>query len=296
MFKNHYFQMAWPHAVAVAVLIAISAFYFSPIMKGYDLEQGDIVQWKGMSQELMNYRMLHDEEGLWTNSMFGGMPGYQISTEHNANILRPILLFLRLGLPGAIGTLFLCFIGYYILGLCLRLGPWYSLIGATAFGLATINILFLGAGHTGKVTAIAFMAPTLGGVILALRGQRMLGSAVFMLFLGLNIAANHLQMTYYLAFLLAAVVLGEGIRLALEKKVKDFLITSGFLTIATVASVLPSASNLMATQEYGEYTTRGSSELTIKPEEGGNTEQVGLSGSYILDYNYASGEQWGIPR
>jgi hypothetical protein len=294
MLKNPYFQLAWPHAIAVAVLIAISAFYFSPIMKGYDLEQSDIVQWKGMSQELMNYRMLHDEEGLWTNSMFGGMPGYQVSTEHNANILRPILLFFRLGLPGAIGTLFLCFIGYYILGLCLRLGPWYSLIGSVAFGLATINILYLGAGHTGKVTAIAFMAPTLGGLILALRGNRILGSAVFMLFLGLNIAANHLQMTYYLAFLLVAVAVGEGVKFVLNKKFKELAITAGFLGLATVAAVLPSASNLMATQEYGEYTTRGSSELTIKPESGGNTEQEGLSGSYILDYNYASGEQWGI--
>ncbi|MFM7769057.1 MAG: hypothetical protein ACKO8Q_00690, partial [Bacteroidota bacterium] len=268
MLKNSYFQNIWPHAVAIGVLIAISAFYFSPLLKGFDLEQSDIVQWRGMSQELQNYRLLNEEEGLWTNSMFGGMPGYQISTEHDSNILRPILLFFRLGLPGAIGTLFLCFIGYYILGLCLRLGPWYSLIGAIAFGLATINILYLGAGHTGKVTSIAFMAPALGGFVLALRGNRILGSAIFMLFLGLNIAANHLQMTYYLAFLLVSVAVGEGVRLILAKEFKNLILTYGFLLVGALAAILPSASNLMATQEYGEYTTRGKSELTLKPESG----------------------------
>jgi hypothetical protein len=247
-----------------------------------------------MSQELSNYRELHNEEALWSNSMFGGMPAYQVSTEHNANLLRPILLTLRLGLPGAIGTLFLCFLGYYILGLCLRLGPWYSLVGAVAFGFATINILYLGAGHTGKVTSIAFLAPALGGFILAFRGRAYLGGAIFMLFLGLNIAANHLQMTYYLAFLLVAVALGESIRLAVAKQFKALGMSLAVLAVASVVAVLPSASNLMTTFEYSKYTTRGSSDLTLKPKESSNIEQEGLSGSYILDYNFASGEQWSL--
>jgi hypothetical protein len=226
--------------------------------------------------------------------MFGGMPAYQVSTEHNANLLRPILLTLRLGLPGAIGTLFLCFLGYYILGLCLRLGPWYSLVGAVAFGFATINILYLGAGHTGKVTSIAFLAPALGGFILAFRGRAYLGGAIFMLFLGLNIAANHLQMTYYLAFLLVAVALGESIRLVIAKQFKALGMSLAVLAVASVVAVLPSASNLMTTYEYSKYTTRGSSDLTLKPKESSNIEQEGLSGSYILDYNFASGEQWSL--
>lgn len=286
--------MSWPHAVAILSLVILASVYFSPLWQGYDLDQHDIVQWRGMSQELSNYRELHNEEALWTNSMFGGMPSYQVSTEHNANLLRPILLVLRLGLPGAIGTLFLCFLGYYILGLCLRLGPWYSLVGAVAFGFATINILYLGAGHTGKVTSIAFLAPALGGFILAFRGRAYLGGAIFMLFLGLNIAANHLQMTYYLAFLLAAVAIGETIRLALAKEFKSLGMSLAVLAVASIVAVLPSASNLMTTYEYSKYTTRGSSDLTLKPKETSNIEQEGLSGSYILDYNFASGEQWSL--
>ncbi len=291
---NKFLKLSWPHAVAILSLVILSSAYFSPLWQGYDLDQNDIVQWRGMSQELSNYRQLHNEEALWSNSMFGGMPAYQVSTEHNANLLRPILLTLRLGLPGAIGTLFLCFLGYYILGLCLRLGPWYSLVGAVAFGFATINILYLGAGHTGKVTAIAFLAPALGGFILAFRGRAYLGGAIFMLFLGLNIAANHLQMTYYLAFLLVAVALGESIRLLITKQFKALGMSLAVLAVASLVAVLPSASNLMTTYEYSKYTTRGSSDLTLKPKESSNIEQEGLSGSYILDYNFASGEQWSL--
>ena len=291
---NKFLKLSWPHAVAILSLVILSSVYFSPLWQGYDLDQNDIVQWRGMSQELSNYRELHNEEALWSNSMFGGMPAYQVSTEHNANLLRPILLVLRLGLPGAIGTLFLCFLGYYILGLCLRLGPWYSLVGAIAFGFATITILYLGAGHTGKVTSIAFLAPTLGGFILAFRGRAYLGGAIFMLFLGLNIAANHLQMTYYLAFLLVAVAVGESIRLVLAKQFKALGMSLAVLAVASVVAVLPSASNLMTTFEYSKYTTRGSSDLTLKPKESSNIEQEGLSGSYILDYNFASGEQWSL--
>lgn len=289
-----FLKLSWPHAVAILTLVILASVYFSPLWQGYDLNQPDIVQWRGMSQELSNYRELHNEEALWSNSMFGGMPAYQVSTEHNANLLRPILLTLRLGLPGAIGTLFLCFLGYYILGLCLRLGPWYSLVGAVAFGFATINILYLGAGHTGKVTSIAFLAPALGGFILAFRGRAYLGGAIFMLFLGLNIAANHLQMTYYLAFLLIAVAIGESVRLAVGKQFKALIMSLAVLAVASIVAILPSASNLMTTYEYSKYTTRGSSELTLKPKESSNIEQEGLSGSYILDYNFASGEQWSL--
>jgi hypothetical protein len=291
---NKFLKLSWPHAVAILSLVILSSVYFSPLWQGYDLDQNDIVQWRGMSQELSNYRELHNEEALWSNSMFGGMPAYQVSTEHNANLLRPILLVLRLGLPGAIGTLFLCFLGYYILGLCLRLGPWYSLVGAVAFGFATITILYLGAGHTGKVTSIAFLAPALGGFILAFRGRAYLGGAIFMLFLGLNIAANHLQMTYYLAFLLIAVAIGESVRMIVAKQFKSLAMSLSVLAIASIVAVLPSASNLMTTFEYSKYTTRGSSDLTLKPKESSNIEQEGLSGSYILDYNFASGEQWSL--
>jgi len=192
--------------------------------------------------------------------------------------------------------MFLCMLGFYIFALCLRIRPWLAIAGGAAFGLATINILYLGAGHTGKVHAIAYMAPTLGAMILAFRGRALLGAALFALFLGLNIYANHLQMTYYLIFMVGLVGLGELVRLLVAKQVMTTVKVGGFLVAGVVLALLPNLSNLMATYEYSKYTTRGTTELTIKAtgEEKSEAEKTGLEESYILQYNYAKGEQWSM--
>jgi len=285
-----------PHAVALALFVILASAYFSPVWKGYELRQGDIDHWRGMSKEIADYRLLNEQEPLWTNSMFGGMPAYQISTEHSSNLLRPVMLVFRLGLPGPVGTLFLAMLGFYIFALCLRINPWLSIAGAVAFGFSTINILYLGAGHTAKVSAIALMPPVLGGLILAFRGKALLGASIFMLFLGLQITANHLQMTYYLAILCGAVGLSEIIRLMVGGSFKTAIQSSALLAVGAIVAVLPAMSNLLTTAEYGKYTTRGESELTITPEgeEREESDKVGLDGSYILDYNFARGEQWSL--
>lgn len=285
-----------PHVVAILLFVAISSAFFSPLWSGYELRQGDIDNWRGMSQEANNFRALENDEALWTNSMFAGMPAYQISVVHSNNFLRFVDNVLRLGLPRPVGTMFLCMIGFYIFALCLRIRPWLAIAGGAVFGLATINVLYLGAGHTGKVHAIAYMAPTLGAMILAFRGRAILGAALFALFLGLNIYANHLQMTYYLIFLVGLVGLGEMVRLLVAKQAMSVLKVGAFLIGAGVLALLPNLSNLMATYEYSKYTTRGATELTIKAsgEEKSEAEKTGLEESYILQYNYAKGEQWSM--
>jgi hypothetical protein len=285
-----------PHAVAILLFVALSSAFFSPLWKGYELRQGDIDNWRGMSQEANNFRALENDEALWTNSMFAGMPAYQISVVHTNNFLRIVDNVLRLGLPRPVGTMFLCMLGFYIFALCMRIRPWLAIAGGAAFGLATINILYLGAGHTGKVHAIAYMAPTLGAMILAFRSRALLGATLFALFLGLNIYANHLQMTYYLVFIVGLVGLGEMIRLIIGKEIGTVVKVSAFLIAGGVLALLPNLSNLLATYEYSKYTTRGETELTIKAsgEEKSQAEKTGLEESYILQYNYAKGEQWSM--
>lgn len=286
------FKKLVPHLVAIAVFLALSMLYFSPIFDGYRLKQSDITQFRGMEKEIADYRMLHDDEALWTNSMFGGMPAYQISVVHSSNWLSYIDRFIRLGLPGPVGLLFVSMLGFYIFALCLRIKPWLGIIGAIAFGFSTITILYLGAGHVTKVKAITYMAPALGGLILAFRGKWLLGSAVFGLFFALNLSANHLQMTYYLAFLLGAVALGEGVRMLIAKQFKPLALVFAGLSLATVLAILPSIGNLWTTYEYSKYTTRGSSELTLKPkgEQASNLEKEGLATDYILEYNFGKME------
>jgi hypothetical protein len=283
-----------PHLVAIFIFIVFSSVYFSPLFNDYSLKQGDIKQFQGMSKEIVDYRIQNGKEPLWTNAMFSGMPAYQISVLHENNYLIKVdkLLKLDFALPRPVGLLFLAMLGFYIFALCLRVNPWLGIIGAIAFGFSTINILYIGAGHMTKVNAIAYMAPALGGLILAFRGKWLLGSVIFALFFGLNLTANHLQMTYYLVFLLFAVAVAEGIRMLIEKKYLELGKVIGALAIGGIVSILPSLSNLQTTLEYSKFTTRGATDLTIEPkgEAKKQAKKEGLDEDYILEYNYGKRE------
>ncbi|MFY7669015.1 MAG: YfhO family protein [Crocinitomicaceae bacterium] len=291
---NEKIKLLIPHVAALIIFIVFSSVYFSPLFNGFNLKQNDIKQFQGMSKEIVDYRIQNEKEPLWTNSMFSGMPAYQISVIHQNNYLIKVdrLLQLNFALPRPVGLMFLAMLGFYIFALCLRVNPWLGIVGAIAFGFSTINILYIGAGHMTKVNAIAYMAPALGGLILAFRGKWLLGSVIFALFFGLNLTANHLQMTYYLVFLLFAVALAEGIRLLIEKNYLDLGKAVGGLAIGGVLGLLPSFSNLQTTLEYSKYTTRGATDLTIEPK--GQTKKQskkeGLDVDYILEYNYGKGE------
>jgi hypothetical protein len=280
-----------PHLVAIVLFVVLPSIYFSPLYDGYALKQSDIRQFQGMSKEIFDYKLTHDgQQPSWTNAMFSGMPTYQISADQSANWLTKADQLIKLGLPRPVGILFVSMLGFYILGLCLRINPWLAMIGALGYGFSTVNILYLGAGHMSKVNAIAYMAPALGGLLLAFRGRWLLGSAVFALFLGLNITANHLQMTYYLGFILGAVALAEVIRLALAKNWKPLGLAIGGLAFASVLAVMSNANLLMTTLEYSKFTTRGTTELTIKPKTGSLQAKEGLDKDYILEYNYGKRE------
>ena len=281
-----------PHGIAVLVFITFAMVYFSPLFTGYNLIQSDVKQFKGMSKEIVDQRVMEDTDPLWTNSMFGGMPAYQISVLHSNNYINTVDQILKIGLPRPAGILFIAMLGFYILLMCLRINPWLAIAGAVAFGFSTINILYIGAGHMSKVNAIAYMAPALGGMILAFRGKWLLGSVVFALFLSLNLSANHLQMTYYLLFLLSFVAVGEITRIVIAKESKSLLSILGALFMGGLIAVLPSMSNILTTQEYSQYSTRGTTDLTITPDgkEINSSKKSGLDTDYILEYNYGEGE------
>ena len=281
-----------PHGVALMIFVVFASVYFSPLFTGYNLIQNDINQFKGMSKEIVDQRVMNETDPLWTNSMFGGMPAYQISVLHSNNYLNTIDQILKLGLPRPAGILFIAMLGFYILLMCLRVNPWLAIAGAVAFGFSTINILYIGAGHMSKVNAIAYMAPALGGMLLAFRGKWLLGSAIFALFLSLNLSANHLQMTYYLMFIMAFVALGEITRVIISKNYRSLLFPLVALFVGVIVAILPSMSNIMTTQEYSQYSTRGTTDLTIEPggEKINSSKKSGLDTDYILQYNYGEGE------
>ncbi len=278
-------------AVAVICFIIITAVFFKPLVfDGKRVKQGDIEHHEGMSKEISDFRAKNGREPLWTNSMFGGMPAYQISVAYPSNYLNPfqkaIATVTRIPFP--VTAILMCMIGFYFLMITMKVDPWVSIAGAIAFGLTSYMITLVPAGHNSKMYAISYMAPVVMGVLLAYRGRLWLGGALTALALALEINSNHLQITYYLLILLVFIGLGENIRLWMENKKKHIVVANAILAVAVVLAILPNISNLWLTQEYGKYTTRGPSELTIDKEEHNKTD--GLSIDYATQWCYMKGE------
>jgi hypothetical protein len=279
-----------PYGIAVLVFFAITFFFFKPVFNNKVLLQGDIIQHKGMSKEIADFRVTNGNEPLWTNTLFAGMPAYQISTLYPGNWLGKIDAVFKLFIPLPAGYFFLYFIGFFILLLCLDVNPWLSLIGAVAYGLSSYFLIILEAGHNSKANALGYLPALVGGILLLFRGRYWLGFGVTTLFTAMELNCNHVQITYYGYILIGFIVAGYFITSLKEKQLANFFKAVAFVAIASIIGILPNTASLMATNEYGKYTTRGNSELTINSQLQSNAGNK-TSG---LDRNYATGWSYGI--
>ncbi|MEB2340846.1 MAG: hypothetical protein OZ932_02425 [Flavobacteriia bacterium] len=282
-----------PVLAAVATFFVLSLVYFSPVLEGMRLKQHDILQFKGMAQEMQEHREAYNgEEPLWTGSMFSGMPAYQIGVKWPANALDWVEAALHGFLPRPASFVFLYLVGMFILLLCLRVDPWLSLVGAVAYAFSSYFLIIIEAGHNSKATAVGYMPMVLGGLYVLLRGRKFLGAALFALFLALQVHANHLQITYYLAMVLVFFGLAELWRAVRERKLGDFG-ARAMLGVAGIAfAVLCNLGLLWSTWEYGKYTTRGKSELTINPQGQPDVANKtgGLDRDYVTHWSYGKEE------
>jgi hypothetical protein len=285
MKKINFNQLA-PYLAAIVIFITIIFVYFNPLLEGKKIKQHDIAQWKGMSKEIVDFRAKTGEEPLWTNSMFGGMPAYQISVQYKANLVRYIDDVFKLGLPHPAGLVFLYFIGFLILMLVLGIDPWLSIAGAIAFAFSSYFFIILEAGHNSKAHAIGYMAPALAGIILAYRGKYLLGGILTALFLSLELYTNHVQITYYLGLIIVAYGISEFIFHLQEKKLKSFFISSVIVIAAGLIALGTSITSILATNEYGKETIRGKTELTTEKEN----RTSGLDKTYATGWSYGVGE------
>jgi len=252
-----------PHAAAVVIFAIITLIYFKPLLGGKELRQDDISRHKGMSKEIADYRNVNHSEPLWTNSMFGGMPAYQISTLYPGNWIGKLDNAFKLFIPLPAGYLFLYCLGFFILLLCFEVNPWLSLIGGTAYGLSSYFLIILEAGHNSKANALGYLPALIGGVVLLFRGKHWLGLALTTLFTAMELNCNHVQISYYGYILLAFIIAGYFIQAVKQKQFGNFFKAFAFFLIASMIGALPNAGNLLTTNEYGKYSTRGKSELTI---------------------------------
>ncbi|MHC1774812.1 MAG: YfhO family protein [Lentimicrobium sp.] len=288
--KNINFRQFIPHITAIAVFLIITMGYFSPLLEGKKLKQSDITQWKGMSKEITDYRAETGKEALWTNSMFGGMPAYQISVEYKANLMRYFDKLLMLGLPHPAGLVFLYFIGFFILLLVMKVDPWLAIAGSIAFAFSSYFLIILEAGHNSKAHAIGYMAPVIAGIILTYRGKLLAGSLLTALFLSLELRANHLQITYYLMLLVIMFGVVQLVEAIKNKTYPLFFKATGILIIAALFSVATNITNIWSTWEYGKETIRGKTELTSDKEN----RTTGLDKDYATQWSYGTGESFSL--
>ncbi|MFP4846858.1 hypothetical protein [Winogradskyella sp. PE311] len=287
------FKRFLPHVLVILGFVALSLAYFSPVLQGKKIFQSDIMHYIGMAEQQKDFAKETGEETYWTNSAFGGMPTYQLGAKYPHNYIKKLDLALRF-LPRPADYLFLYFIGFYILLLSLKVDFKLAALGALAFGFSTYLIIILGVGHNSKAHAIAYMPMVLAGILLTFRKKYILGFLLTIVALGLEIVANHFQMTYYL--LLLVIVLGLVYLLDAYKKklLPHFFKSVGLLSVAAIIAVGLNATNIMATQEYVKESTRGKSELTINIDGSEKEASSGLNKEYITEYSYGITETFNL--
>ena len=284
------FKKFLPHLIAIIVFYIITIGYFSPIfMDGMALPQGDMMSVEGMTKEVIDFQKETGEYSGWMNSMFSGMPTETLYGDPGFNIFHQLTYFLRGGLDyNHAGVLFSYLIGFYIFMLCIGASPWLSILGALAFSLASYNIIIIEAGHVTKGYAMAYVAPMIGGILLTFRKKYLLGGIITLLFVGMEIASSHIQITYYA--MLAVAVLGIAYffhYLLKEKDMLSFGKAAGVLILAAGLAVLPNLGNLLPTYEYSKDTMRGGSELTIVPKSKANEDKTPHDAGLEIDYAYS---------
>ena len=284
-------------AGSLILFIAIALIYTNPVFQGKEIIQHDIVQYKGGAKELLDYRAKHGEETYWSDAMFGGMPTYQIGAQFRGDIIKHVDNALNF-LPKPANYLFLLFAGFFLLGMTAVRNWKYALLGATFFGLSTYFYIIISAGHNGKVHTIAYFAPLLAGILLVyIRKKYLLGFAVTALFMGLQIAANHFQMTYYLFIGIGFLFLSELIRVLLKKSDwKHFGISSGVLALAFLLGIGMNSQRLLANREYAEETVRG--KQILEDEKQNHASKDGMNRDAMLMWSYGKLETLNlfIPR
>ena len=280
------FKKFSPHLIVILFFVAISFTYFSPVLQGKLLNMADITHHKGMSKEVTDFREATGGEALWTNSMFSGMPAYQISTRSNGNLIQYVAKTISLGIPRPANLLFLYLLGFYLLLLSLKVDYRLSAAGAIAFAFSSYFFIIIMAGHMTKALAIAYLPMVVAAVLYTYRGRMLLGGVLTALTVALELYANHLQITYYLVLMLILIGLVQFIKDFKANNLMDFSKRSGVLILAALLASATAVTRLSTTMEYGTESTRGKSELTNNLDN----KTSGLDKDYATSWSYGIAE------
>lgn len=280
----------------IIIAVIAFAFFYPDASQGNELRQHDMQQGTAIGQEAKAYAEATGEVSRWTNSLFSGMPTFQISPSYPSSSLYTwINSVMSLGLPSPSSLLAMMMTGFFILLLAMKMRWYIALIGAVAYGFSSYFIIIIGAGHIWKFVTLAYIPPTIAGIVLCYRGRYLAGSALAAVFAMMQIASNHVQMTYYFLFVIIGVVAAYFAMAVKDKKIKEWGIATGALAVAAVLAVAANLPSLYNTYEYSKETMRGQhSELTQIATQGGEASHGGLDKDYITQYSYQPSETFSL--
>lgn len=273
----------------LAIIATISiAFFYPDVIEGNTLQQPDILQGVSVGQEGKSFYEQTGETSRWTNSLFSGMPTFQINpTYPSNNLFRWINTIMGLGLPAPSNLIAMMMIGFLILLLSLKMRYWIALLGAIAYGLSSYYIILIGAGHIWKFVTLAYIPPTIAGIILCYKRHYLFGASITALFGMMQIANNHFQMTYYFIFVVLGFIISFLLYAIKHNCTKQWLLSSLFITISAIFAISANLPNLYGTYEYSKETIRGRySDLSSN----NNKQSSGLQKDYITQYSYQPSE------
>jgi len=284
--NSPFLRKALPHFIAIIAFLLVSVVYNKTAFESKVLNQSDVVSYTAMSKQSKDYKAKYGTYPLWTESMFSGMPAYNIAMDGKSKISINYLYYLfNLGLPNPVFYFFLACISFYILAQVFRLNVWLSALGSLAFAYCSFNPILLATGHETELLAICFMPGVIAGVLMLLQGKYLYGTAVTVLFFGLEVYTQHLQIVYYTGIMVGIILFVYLLNTWKEKKYIHLLIAYSLVAFSLIIGLLNYALTLLPTKEYATETMRGGkSELTQADSK--NKTKGGLDKDYAFSWSY----------
>lgn len=281
-----------PDVLAVLLFVVISFAYFFPAdMEGRILYRHDASAGRGAGHEIGEYMEKTGQTTRWTNSLFSGMPTYQMAPSYQSfKLLDKVRDAYHLWLPDYVWYLFAYLLGFYILLRAFDFRQTLAFLGSILWAFSTYFLIIIAAGHIWKVMALAYLPPMIAGIVVAYRGRYLWGMALTAIFSALEIQANHVQMTYYYLFIILFMLVAFLIQALKERRQRQFLKATAACIVGAVIGICINFPNLYHTWQYSKQTIRGKSELV--KHDSANQTSSGLDRDYITQWSYGIGETW----
>lgn len=282
--KNGFLQKALPHAIAVIIFLLVAVIFCSPALSGKQISQSDVIHWKGMAQQSVEYKEQHGHFPLWTSSMFGGMPAYQIYMDSKVVITPGLFHYVfSLSLPKPINFFFLASLMFYFLCQAFRVNPWISILAALGYAYATYNPIIVAVGHDTKMLSMAYMPAVIGGIALIFGKKYWLGGACTALFSILLIAMNHLQIVYYTLITAGFMTLYYLYQWFRQKEYRHMAAALAIALGCGTLGVIANATSIFVTYDYSKATMRNGT-LGLDTTAASGTKKSGLTTEYAFTY------------